>query len=357
MKIWTYNEAKTKILTDLDLLDETFISPNEMIGYFNEALSEAEAEIQALRQDYFLTKYFLPLVTGQALYALPSNIYANKIRALMYSNGSIIYPISQYRRMGKFNNMAFTDQYGASDDYRYLIVNNGPGQSQIELHPVSRETAILPPSANAFTPAFLWYVRNCARVPLVGEYCNPETIAPTQVNTGTNQIQTYAGSKTIGIQQQGVAGGFPGSIAYVTADQVQFQPAPGGTLPSGLVAGQTYFVIAGAGGLIKIASSRANALAGTAVALGSAGTVYFTMQIAATAAIADASLLDIPEYTHFVMQWVKCRCMEKEGDPRIDGATQTLVALKKSMVDTLTEMVEDDDNTIEPDLSFYNEMN
>lgn len=356
MKIWKYSEMLNKVETDLDLQDETFISTNEMIGYFNEALSEAEAEIDALNAEYLLTKFFVPLVAGVGRYALPSNIYANKIRGIMYQNGSVIYPVKRFKRRFKFQDVAFTDQYGQADDYRYLLVNDYAGQAQLDLHPVSRETAILPPSASAFTPMVLWFIRNCTRVPIVGEYCNPEVIATTQVNTGTNQIQTYAGSSTIGTPQTSIPGGYPGSIAYVTGDSVQFQPGSGGTLPSPLVAGATYFVIAGSNGLIQIASSLANALANTPITLTTVGTVYMTLQVAATQNIVNAVLIDIPEFATFIMQWVKCRCYEKEGDPRLDAASAVLVQQKKQMVDTLTNSIPDDDDEISPDFSSYNEM-
>ena len=86
------------------------------------------------------------------------------------------------------------------------------------------------------------------------------------------------------------------------------------------------------------------------------GTVYFTIKVAATLAIIDATLMDIPEFATFVMQWVKCRCMEKEGDPRLAGAIDILAQQKKQMVDTLTEGIVDDDNEIQPDYTHYQEM-
>lgn len=356
MKIWTYKEMHSKILRDLDLEDEEFVSPDEMRGYFNEALSEAESEIMVLNQEYFLSKYFVPFVQGANTYDLPANLYSNKIRAFIYKNNSLIYPITQYRRKDKFENIALTEQYGINDDYRYFLPNEYPGQRALTIHPQARETAILAPYASRFTPAILWYIRNCARIPLLGEYCNPEIVATTQVTTGTDSIQTYAGTRTIGIPSQGLPGSFPGSIAYKTGDQIQVTPGPNGTLPAPLVEGTVYFVIAGAAGLIKLATTKALALAGTAIDLTTVGTVYFTITIAATESIIEATLIDIPEFATFVMQWVKCRCMEKEGDPRMPGAVDVLAQQKKQMVDTLTQGIVDDDDQIQPDFSHYQEM-
>lgn len=357
MKIWTYAEMNAKVQKDLDLEDETFIKPDEMVGYFNEALTEAESEILLLNQDYFLTKFYLPQYVGVSQYDLPTDIFANKIRGVVYSNGALIYPIKQIRRKDKFEIISNIDQYGTDDEYRYMLTNDRPGQATFRLYPPSRETALLDPTTTLFAPIQVWFLRNCARVPLVGEYCNPEVIAPSMVDIAANTIQTYSGNKdTIGTFQQGLRGGYPGSLAYITGDKVQFRYGPSQDLPGDLLVDTTYYVIALGGGLIKLATTLANARAGTAIDLTYAGTVYSIMEVCATSAIVDATLIDIPEFSTFIMQWVKCRCMEKEGDPRLEGAVTTLEKQRKQLNDTLVTSIDDDDNTVQADLSFYNEM-
>ena len=152
MKVWTYGEMKKKVLNDMDLQDETFIKPDELRGYFNEAVTEAASEIYVLNQDYFLTKYLVPVVAGTQRYLLPYNIFANRIRGIMYSNGAIIYEIAQYRRKNKFEAMIITDQFGQSDDYMYTLWNDVPGQAVLEFHPNMRDTAVVAPVANIFAP-------------------------------------------------------------------------------------------------------------------------------------------------------------------------------------------------------------
>lgn len=355
MKVWTYGEMEQKVLDDLDLNDETFIKPNEMRGYFNEAITEAAAEIYVLNQDYFLTKFYIPFVQGTSRYSLPANIFANRIRTVMYSNGAVIYEIAQYRRKNKFEAMIITDKFGPSDDYMYTLWNDVPGQAVMAIHPNVRETAILAPIGSLFAPAIMFYLRDNNRVPLTGEFCNPEICATTQVNVGTDQIQTFSGTLTQGIPQQGLPGSSPGSIAYKTGDQIQFIPGPNGTLPSPLVQGTTYFAIANGSGLIKVATTLQNALAAVAIDLTTVGTIYFTIQVAATDAIIAATIMDIPEFATFVMQWVKCRCLEKEGDPRLVGAVNTLQQQRDQMVSTLVKGIDDDNDTIQADYSFYND--
>lgn len=348
MKVWTYLEQKNKVIADLDLQDESFIQPDEMIGYFNEAISEAEAEIHGTREKYFLKKAFIPAVQGQNTYALPDDIYINKINRFIYSNSTKVYEIRKAREAHMFTDIAYTDTYGAADDYRYYITNASPGQMRLVIYPMSRETAILPqvsPSGQ-FTPFILWYFRNASRIPIHGEFLPDyeQYILPAAVNISTDVI-TLA------------------NLTYVTGDQIMFQPFASGAgvagLPAPLAINTVYFVIAtGTAGQIKLATTSANAFAGTSIDLTTTGssTGFFNVSIAATDIVINAILVDIPEFATFVMQWVKCRCFEKEGDPRLAGATATLEQQRAQMVDTLTEMIIDSDNEIEADYTSYQEM-
>lgn len=346
---------RDKVENDLDLQDEIFIKPDEMVGYFNEAITEAASEIYELNEDYFLTRYFIPVVQGTRRYALPPSIFANRIRNILYANGAIIYEVMQLRRRGKFEAMAIINEFGLSDDYVYTLWNDTPGQAVMEFFPNMRDTAILSPVGSIFAPLLMSFIRDNNRVPVLGEFCNPELCAITQVNIGTDVITTFSGSRALGIPQRGIPGPWPGSIAYKTGDKIQFVAGPNGTLPSPLAEGTTYFVIQTGNGLIKIATTLQNAITGTAIDLTTTGTVYFTIMVAATNAIQTAAFMDIPEFATFVMQWVKCRCYEKEGDPRLEAAVATLTQQRIQMVSTLKANIDDDNNQIQADYSFYND--
>lgn len=357
MKIWTYLEQKTKIIGDCDLQDEEFVQTDEMIGYFNEAISEAEAEIHGIREEYFLKSSFIPVVVGQDTYPYPDDIYIRKIRRIVYSNGTIIYEVKKLKELSKFKDIALTTQFGPNDDYRHYSINPAPGQDAIVLLPKSRDTAILPQvllgNSAPFTPQILWYMRCAQRVPIHNEYVKnweqfilPQAITPTGP-PGGNVIQ---------LNQTG----------YANGDQVQFFPfaAPGGSagLPAPLVPGVTYFVIPvgpQTPGLVQLASTAQQAATGISdIILTNTGsaTGYFNVSIAATDAIIDSTIIDIPEFATFIMQWVKCRCFEKEGDPRLTAAVSTLEQQRAQMVGTLKEMVIDTDTEIEADFTHYQEM-
>jgi hypothetical protein len=330
----SYADLRTKLQLDLDLQDETFITPNELIGYFNEGIKDAEAEIMKINEEYFLTSTPLPAVVGRSGYAYPDNIYAYKVRGLVYSNGTEIYDIRRWKRMGKFEHLALTNQSGSNDAYRWFHTNDSAGQGKINLVPASRETANLSPLGNAFAPITVWYIRRANRVPLLGQYVkNWDVVDQTGIDLTADTI--------------------PVSSAYVTGDKVKLTTS--GTMPAGLSSSTIYYAIAGSG-IISLATTLQNALAGTKVDITAKGLGNLSISIAANQSIVDNTLIDIPEFTEYVLQFVKCRCMEKEGDPRLDGAAKTLVALKDQLTSTLSEMQPDDENQVEQDLSSYSEM-
>jgi hypothetical protein len=233
----TYGQVRTRVIQELDLGNESFIAPDEMVGFCNEALAEAEAEIHKINEDYFLKKATISLTLGQQLYSLPADIYANKIRQILYSNNAIIYPLRHIKRSETtFYDATVTDYFGAAQfyRYRYLIINSSAAAGmQIELHPPAVETGPL---------LQIWYLRSIGLVPLVS-----------------------AGSQ----------------------------------------------------------------------------------------AASDAALIDVPEFYNFILHYMKAKCLEKDSDPRLETALVALEHQRKMMVDTLTQMIPDDDDTIAPDLSFY----
>jgi hypothetical protein len=243
MKLWTYREVLQKITTDLDLQDQQFITPDEMVGYCNEAIHEAESEILKLNEDYFLSMAPLSLVQAQNEYALPAGIYSQKIRSIQYLNGALNYPIRRVRGGYKFDDAVMLQQYAPNDDYQYILLNSVPGaQSKILLLPTSRESGPF---------VTIWFIRSAQSIPTAADV----GILPTAPNS-TAQLDT---------------------------------------------------------------------------------------------------VLDIPEFTTFVIDFMKAKCLAKDGDPRYTEQVAALENQRKMMVDSLTQQVPDDQDYILPDMSFYNQ--
>lgn len=169
MSYWTWQQIRTKVERDLDLEGESFITPEEMLGYANEAIDEVERQIHNLCEDYFLTRATLTLAAGQEAYNFPPDIYAMKIRALVYRLGTSVWKIERIRDWHKFEQYE-VDQTGQGSDvqYGYFIVNSAAGSPKILFAPTPNETGGL---------IRAWYIRNANELTADASICDiPEAV-------------------------------------------------------------------------------------------------------------------------------------------------------------------------------------
>lgn len=152
---------------DLDLQDsDNFIGQDEMAGLGNEAIDTAEAVIMATHEDYFLQSATLSLVQGESSIALPTDIYGQKVREIVYKNGDRIYPLVEIRDPQMMYRKAVIDRSATSmDEYQYFFKSATAGQ---------QDTLIITPAAQE-SGAYLecWYIRNANRIPLQADSGSP----------------------------------------------------------------------------------------------------------------------------------------------------------------------------------------
>ena len=129
MAFKTFGDLNTQLLKELDLEGEEFISPDEIKGYWNRAVSVAEGHIITLgmRDKYFLARTKLSTVLGQEEITLPENLYANKIIKIVYRLGAIFYTVRPLDAKDMFENYEYLNSFSATDFYRYMILHNTPG--------------------------------------------------------------------------------------------------------------------------------------------------------------------------------------------------------------------------------------
>jgi hypothetical protein len=217
----TYSELKTYLQKELDIEDETFITADELLSYFNEGVDMVEAAIHNIYEDYFLTSTTLFMVNGTQGYSLPTDIYAQKIRRILYSDGSAQrYEIKRVKRL---EDLMYVE---SGDLYRYIIKNSSSSGLQLMIYPT-------PSSTNSF--GTIWYIRNATKF----------------------------------------------------AD--------------------------------------------------------------------DDDTCDIPEFTSVIVQYVRWKCLNKEGHPDAAANGAILEQMKQEMVDTLTARIPDEDNYVQKDWSFYSD--
>lgn len=151
MKLWTYEQLKDKVNKDIAIEDEQFIQPTELLGYFNEAIDQAEQEVLGLYEDYFLNRSTITLVNGTEEYTLPSDMFAHKIRRVVFHKNNEIYEVERLRDWRKFEEYELAKQFGDANVYSYMLYNPSAGQAKLLLSPASRDSGAY---------LVVWYIRN-----------------------------------------------------------------------------------------------------------------------------------------------------------------------------------------------------
>jgi hypothetical protein len=84
----TLLDIKQHVKDDLDLNEETFVEDVDLRRWANEAVSVAESHIHRLYEDYFLVEADpITISQGSNLVDYPSDIYGNKIRKIIFTDG------------------------------------------------------------------------------------------------------------------------------------------------------------------------------------------------------------------------------------------------------------------------------
>jgi hypothetical protein len=139
----TKAQVVAKIERDLDLEEEEFIQDNEMNEYINDAITVVEAHLttMGLKDRYFYTRTTLSLVQGTADYALPENLYEDKIKEVVYSNGATIYRVGLLDSEFSEEEIEHLNRFSTTEYYQYRIRNDSSDGKYFQLIPSSRETA------------------------------------------------------------------------------------------------------------------------------------------------------------------------------------------------------------------------
>jgi hypothetical protein len=167
----TRKEIRERVQVDLDLQEETFITDDEVNSWINDGIREAEAEIAGIGSEYhnyFLSKKVLDTITGRAEYLLPNNIYAHKMRAAIFNDGS--NNIHKIRPIKDFEQIPFITQTGTTSPLYSYVLTHGTTGARLTLFPTPQATT----TTGAIT---LWYIRNAAQLETDTDECDiPEFV-------------------------------------------------------------------------------------------------------------------------------------------------------------------------------------
>lgn len=299
MEYLTYSAFKARVEKRLDLEEEVFIQDSEFLEYTHDAIDRVEAMIHKFRASdvYFETCAPLALVDGQEDFQLPSDIYANKIRKIIYQKNDDIFEITRLTRKERYIDDALRRRYSSDRWYKYMVLNTDP-----RVKPFLR-----------FTPR-----------------CTETTTVVSLSATTTVGSAVLAMASTTGVSQgQFVAGtGIPANTKVVSVV----------TDTSVTVSAPAY-----AAGTATLTFTDPDCL-------------LFYIRNAAKPT-ADTDVIDIPEWGMLVQQYVVVDCLSKEpNNPRFPKEMATLERMIEDAESTLADMVPDQNDSVEIDNSIYQEM-
>jgi hypothetical protein len=169
----TWNQMWNVLQTcELDLGDGSLVDQNEAMEYANQAVRECQALVHTIYEDYFLTKATtnLAMVSGQDTIALPTNIYANKIRGIIFTNGALIYEVKRIKEWHKFIRYRL-ERYTPNNavPYKYFLVNANIG--------TIASIVLTPPSYDTGNYLETWYLRRANEFTTGSDICDiPEFV-------------------------------------------------------------------------------------------------------------------------------------------------------------------------------------
>jgi len=159
----TLVQLRSRVQADLDLEDETFITDSDINAWINEAIKKAEAEVHTLYEDYFLSESTITLSAGTKLYDYPSDIYGNKIRKLIFQDGSGSSS-HEVKRVRNLVNASDRDIYltGSSHHLEWTPYNDATNGRKIRIFPESGRSGTLR----------VWYIRNAKQLSSDTDVCD-----------------------------------------------------------------------------------------------------------------------------------------------------------------------------------------
>ena len=176
----TLKELRERIQADLDLQDETFITDSDVNAWINESIKKAESVIHGLYEDYFLTQTTQVITAGTYLYSYPSDVYANKIRKIIYHDGGKSSS-HEVRRVSSLVEGSERDIYSTGSNHvlQWSPYNSKSGGRQIRLFPEAGRTGTL----------IIWYIRNARQ--LVDETVDGVTTVADAQSCDVDEFERY----------------------------------------------------------------------------------------------------------------------------------------------------------------------
>lgn len=163
----TLKQIRDQVIDDLDLAEQVFISETDLNRWINQGVRAAESRIHKLYQDYFLVQQpAVAISTSSNLVDYPSDIYANKIRKIVFveglNNQSNSHKVRRDRNIERMQHRDTFEDTNTNPILTWTPTNDATTGRKIRLFPDS--------SRNGFL--YIWYIRNAKVLVLDADICD-----------------------------------------------------------------------------------------------------------------------------------------------------------------------------------------
>lgn len=152
-------EIKQRALRPIGLIDLVnssggFTTEDEQNEHINDAIRSIESRIHNLYEDYFLTKTTLSIVSGTSEYDFPSDIFADKIRRVLYKDSVNNTQKYEIRYIQDLNDTMVLEDITANKELnlQFTMINSTSSGRKIKFYPT--------PDFTDSDRVTLWYIRN-----------------------------------------------------------------------------------------------------------------------------------------------------------------------------------------------------
>ncbi len=357
----TLLELTNEIKADLSIGSVPYSSGNKFINdaqikvIIRRSVRDAEALIHTLYEDYFRTNMAIPLLVDQASYSLPSDIYASKIRRIMYDDGTKFYRIL---RMDNINEIPTVE---TGDYYRYYLTNSLSAGVKIQLTPPSVEDSQLGQAcrlANAIKAAYTTHIADTSEHTTAADATN--TVSADNAIDETTLLALVVELITDYDAHEGDAE-LGATWLYHAAQEASDHSLASITSPTTITEAVTILndmlikynahdadtTAHGVGSSHQVSTAAVDSTANNA-------RVYYIRR--ARVLTADTDELDIPEFENYILADAKHRVLQKDpGNPIRNDIYIERKEQKELMIMTLSNRVPDDQQDMHADTSFYND--
>lgn len=162
----TLKEIRDQVINDLDLQEEVWVSESELNVWINEAVKNAEAQVHTLYEDYFLVEADPVQITeGEYLIDYPSDIYANKIRKIIFNeslgNSTASHEVKRMKSLLDGKAADFYESDSTNPVLSWSPSNKAGEGRKIRLFPKVGRSGYL----------YIWYIRNASKLVNDNDIC------------------------------------------------------------------------------------------------------------------------------------------------------------------------------------------